>query len=223
LPGRAVAQVVFSGLREMPKFYIVKLLDSLRIAWLDSGCDLVAQGKLDRSEDIFFVPLDALRALVKGESVDLKAIVNLERTDYNGELGRRQIPRLLLSSGEVFYQGISSGGTGDLVGDGVSPGTVEGKVRVVHDPRGVRLEPGEILVCPATDPGWTPLFLSAGGLVTELGGMITHGSVVAREYGIPAVVGVHEATKRLKTGQLVRVDGSAGRVVVLEGDSPGAG
>jgi pyruvate,water dikinase len=84
------------------------------------------------------------------------------------------------------------------------------------DPRGVRLEPGEILICPATDPGWTPLFLSAGGLVMELGGMMTHGSVVAREYGIPAVVGVHEATTRLHTGQRVRVDGSAGRVVVLE-------
>jgi pyruvate,water dikinase len=80
----------------------------------------------------------------------------------------------------------------------------------------VRLAPGEILVCPATDPGWTPLFLSAGGLVMELGGMMTHGSVVAREYGIPAVVGVHEATKRLKTGQRVRVDGSTGRVILVK-------
>ncbi len=86
----------------------------------------------------------------------------------------------------------------------------------MFDPRGVRLEPGEILVCPATDPGWTPLFLTAGGLVMELGGMVTHGSGVAREYGIPAVAGVPEAAKRLKTGQFVRVDGSAGRVVVLE-------
>ena len=88
-------------------------------------------------------------------------------------------------------------------------------MRVVLDPRGVRLEPGEILVCPATDPGWTPLFLTAGGLVMEIGGMVTHGSVVAREYGIPAVVGVHEATQRLHTGQRVRVDGSAGRVLLL--------
>ena len=75
--------------------------------------------------------------------------------------------------------------------------------------------PGEILVCPGTDPAWTPLFLSAGGLVMEVGGLMTHGSVVAREYGIPAVVGVHEATTRRKTGQRVRVDGSAGRVIVL--------
>ena len=78
-----------------------------------------------------------------------------------------------------------------------------------------RLVFGEILVCPGTDPVWTPLFLSAGGLVMEVGGLMTHGSVVAREYGIPAVVGVHEAATRLKTGQRVRVDGSAGRVIVL--------
>ena len=92
-------------------------------------------------------------------------------------------------------------------------------MRVVLDPRATRLEPGEILVCPATDPGWTPLFLAAGGLVMEIGGMVTHGSVVAREYGLPAVVGVQAATTRLKTGQRVRVDGNTGRVTVLE-DSP---
>ena len=93
---------------------------------------------------------------------------------------------------------------------------VEGVVRVVFNPHGVQLTPGEILVCPATDPAWTPLFLAAGGLVMEVGGMMTHGSVVAREYGIPAVVGVSQATTRLQTGQRVRVDGSGGVVTVLE-------
>ena len=95
-------------------------------------------------------------------------------------------------------------------------GVAEGVAHVVRDPRGVRLQPGEILVCPATDPGWTPLFLTAGGLVMEVGGMVTHGSVVAREYGIPAVVGVHEATERIHTGQRIRVDGAAGRITLLE-------
>ena len=126
------------------------------------------------------------------------------------------MPRLLLSTGETFYDGLSEAGASDLVGDPVSPGVVEGTVRVVRDPRGVRLEPGEILVCPATDPGWTPLFLTAGALVMEIGGMVTHGSVVAREYGIPAIVGVHEATTRLHTGQRVRVDGTQGRVTLLD-------
>jgi len=207
---------LLAGLREMPKFYLIKLFDVLRTALLDSGRELTAQGRLERADDIFFVPLDTLRAVAQGEPADLKAIVTGERAAYDVELARPQMPRLLLSTGEAFYQGLGAAGSNDLIGDGVSPGMVEGPVRVVVDPRGVRLVPGEILVCPATDPGWTPLFLSAGGLVMELGGMMTHGSVVAREYGIPAVVGVHDATHRLQTGQRVRVDGSAGRIVLLD-------
>ncbi len=89
-------------------------------------------------------------------------------------------------------------------------------VHVIFDPSGAQLVPGEILVCPGTDPAWTPLFMAAGGLITEVGGMMTHGSVVAREYGIPAVVGVHQATTRLKNGQRIRIDGTAGKIVVLE-------
>jgi pyruvate,water dikinase len=89
---------------------------------------------------------------------------------------------------------------------------------VVRDPRLAQLVPGEILVCPGTDPSWTPLFMTAGGLVMEVGGLMTHGAVVAREYGLPAVVGVHEATEHLRSGQRVRVDGSNGWVVLLGED-----
>ena len=130
---------------------------------------------------------------------------------------RVQIPRVLLSDGTAFYEGVAAptDDSGAIVGDPVSPGVVEGTVRVVLNPHGTRLEPGEILVCPGTDPAWTPLFLAAGGLVMEVGGMMTHGSVVAREYGIPAVVGVHQATVQLKTGQRVRVDGSSGKIEIL--------
>jgi rifampicin phosphotransferase len=210
---------LLAGLREAPKFYMVRMLDLVRTAMLDSGRELAASGMLKRAEDICFVPLDTLRNVAAGKVIDLKPIVQHARAEYERELARRRIPRLLLSTGEAFYAGVGqsagSAEAGVLVGDGVSPGMVEGTVRVVLDPRGARLEPGEILVCPATDPGWTPLFLSAGGLVMELGGMITHGSVVARELGIPAVVGVHEVTQRLKTGQRIRVDGSTGRVVIL--------
>jgi pyruvate,water dikinase len=101
-------------------------------------------------------------------------------------------------------------------GSPVSAGVVEGVVRIVLDPRLTRLEAGEILVCPGTDPAWTPLFMVAGGLITEVGGMMTHGSVVAREYGIPAVVGVTHATLRLQTGQRIRLNGSTGEITVLE-------
>ena len=131
---------------------------------------------------------------------------------------RGQIPRLFLSDGRAFYDGISSPeAEGDtLHGNPVSPGVVEGYVRVVLDPQKTNLTPGEILVCTGTDPAWTPLFLAAAGLVMEIGGMVTHGAIVAREYGIPAVVGVHQATSRLKTGQRIQVNGSTGEVIILE-------
>jgi phosphoenolpyruvate synthase/pyruvate phosphate dikinase len=110
----------------------------------------------------------------------------------------------------------SAGDGGGISGTAVSPGVAEGIVRVIRDPHGARLEPGEILVCPGTDPAWTPLFLSAGGLVTEVGGLMTHGAVVAREYGIPAVVGVAQATTRLTTGMRIRVDGGRGSITILD-------
>jgi pyruvate,water dikinase len=141
------------------------------------------------------------------------------RGAYAREERRTQVPRLLLSDGEAFYEGVTSSAEeseGVLAGSPVSPGVVEGRVRVVLDPHAAQLAPGEILVCPGTDPAWTPLFLVAGGLVMEMGGLMTHGSVVAREYGIPAVVGVTRVSERLRTGQRVRVDGTAGRVTVLD-------
>jgi pyruvate,water dikinase len=103
---------------------------------------------------------------------------------------------------------------GSLHGIPASAGTVTGVATVVLDPHRVRLEPGRILVCPSTDPGWTPLFLTAGGLVMEMGGANSHGAVVAREYGIPAVVGVRSATDVIRTDDEVTVDGTAGTVVI---------
>jgi pyruvate,water dikinase len=218
LLGAAIRRMrLLGGMRETPKLDGVKILDLYRTALLAHGQNLAAQGQLDQADDIFFVWLDDLKNFARGQAVDLKAIVTRERADYQREWGRKPLPRLLMSTGEVFYDGMRAvnAGPNDFVGDGVSPGVAEGIVRVVLDPRGVRLEPGEILVCPATDPGWTPLFLTAGGLIMEVGGMVTHGAVVAREYGIPAIVGVHQATTRLKTGQRVRMDGSAGVVTVV--------
>jgi len=204
------------GLRESPKFYLISLLGIYRDALLVYAGELVARGALAQVDDIFFLSFEQLRRFARGEGLDLKGLVASQRAEYEHNRSNRRMPRLLLSTGEAFYDGLGEAGTSDLIGDPVSPGVVEGTVRVVHDPRGVRLAPGEILVCPATDPGWTPLFLTAGGLVMEVGGMVTHGSVVAREYGIPAVVGVQAATTRLHTGQRVRVDGTQGRITLLD-------
>jgi len=153
------------------------------------------------------------RALDGERFVDL---VTERRAAYTVELRRRHVPRLLMSDGTepeaVATPAIRSDGA--LAGSPASAGTVTGPARVVLDPVGAHLEPGEILVAPSTDPGWTPLFLTAGGLVMEMGGSNSHGAVVAREYGIPAVVGVPEATSRIETGQLITVDGASGLVTV---------
>jgi pyruvate,water dikinase len=208
-----------AGLRESPKFWIVRVMGLIRAALLDSGGEFAELGILDREDDLFFLQFAELRALAAGEERDWRRLVRQRREAHAREERRTQIPRLLLSDGQAFYEGFSAPEEttrGVLVGSPVSPGVVEGPVRIVLDPHEAQLAPGEILVCPGTDPAWTPLFLAAGGLVMEVGGLMTHGSVVAREYGIPAVVGVTQACQRLRTGQRVRVDGTAGWVTVLD-------
>ena len=210
------------GLREAPKFTVVRIFGIMRQALLADGAQLVTDGILSQPDDIFYLHMQELDSLAAGEQRDWADLVQARRQSIERETGRRQIPRLMLSDGQSFYNGVTTPDVGNdaaIYGDPVSPGMVEGVVHIVLDPRLVQLAPGEILVCPGTDPSWTPLFLTAGGLVMEVGGMMTHGAVVAREYGLPAVVGVHEATQRLHTGQRVRVDGASGQIVVLE-DGP---
>lgn len=206
-----------AGLRESPKFLIIRLFGIIRAGLLASGEELVKAGFLSQSDDLFYLHLSELKQFARDpEKYPVSSLISARRAAYAHEQKRRQIPRLLLSDGHAFYEGIAqTAAEGDFVGTPVSPGTVEGHVHVVLDPHGSQLKPGEILVCPGTDPAWTPLFLAAGGLVMEVGGMMTHGSVVAREYGIPAVVGVHQVTQRLQTGQMIRVDGSTGVVTIL--------
>jgi rifampicin phosphotransferase len=205
------------GLRENPKFFAVRMMYTIRRELLRSGAEFAAAGELDRADDLFHLRMAEIRAFAAGDTRDWRGLIAERRRAYARELLRKQIPRLLLSDGRAFYEGLTSADDSAerITGSPVSPGRAEGKVHVVLDPRTAKLQPGEILVCPGTDPSWTPLFLSAGALVMEVGGMMTHGSVVAREYGIPAVVGVHNATTRLKTGQRVRVDGSRGIVEIL--------
>src|SRR5690606_10665446 len=127
---------------------------------------------------------------------------------------RRRVPGLLLSDGTDLEALAPSGPAPDgaLVGTAAAPGVASGPARVVLDPAGARIEPGEILVVFTIDPGWTPLFLTAAALVTETGSPIAHGPTVAREYGIPAVICVPDATRTVATGQRVTVDGAAGTV-----------
>jgi pyruvate,water dikinase len=220
---------VLAGGRELPKFTIIRMMGVARAALTASGHDLVEAGVLDAADDVFLLRLHEIEALADGPTPGLRRLVAERRAALDREARRPQVPRVLVGDGRAFYEGLGdvAGAEGVIAGSPVSPGAVEGTVRVVLDPAHSGLRHGEILVCPGTDPAWTPLFLSAAGLVTEVGGMMTHGSVVAREYGIPAVVGVHEATTRLVTGQRVRLDGTAGTIVVLpdgpRDDSPADG
>jgi rifampicin phosphotransferase len=135
---------------------------------------------------------------------------------HRRESRRKTVPVALLSDGTDVEATLPAArpGEGALTGVGAAAGRVTGPARVIDDPATARVEPGEILVAATTDPGWTPLFLTAGGLVSETGAIMAHGPTVAREYGIPAVISVPGATRKIVTGQVVTVDGAAGTVTV---------
>lgn len=218
LRGRLVALCLrrtrqLAGLRELPKFCIVLVLAEMHGQLEEVGAELVRNGTIVAAGDVFFLDFDELRVGLRG--ADLKGIVARRRRLYDVELRRRRIPRLLLSDGtdvEAAAAKPQPAAADGLLGTPASAGTATGRVRVIMDPVGAHLEPGEILVVPSTDPGWTPLFMTAGALVMEMGGVISHGAVVAREYGIPAVVGVADATTALRDGQRITVDGAAGTI-----------
>jgi pyruvate,water dikinase len=214
--GRRVRALM--GAREAPKFYAIRVMGVVRAELLAIGEEFAKAGVIENRDDLVFLHIRELDALAHHDERDWKALIVERRSKYAREANRKQIPRVLVSDGRAFYDGLGAEtDSGDIItGSPVSPGVVEGNVHIVFDPHRSQLAPGEILVCPGTDPAWTPLFMAAGGLVTEVGGMMTHGSVVAREYGIPAVVGVHQATTRLKDGQRIRLDGTAGKIVIIE-------
>jgi pyruvate,water dikinase len=192
----------------------VVALAEVRRQVAEVGATLAAEGRIARADDVFF--LDFAEAGQALDGADMQELVARRQGAYYLELERRRIPRLLLSDGtepETLLSSDGAAGEGALTGSPASAGIVTAPARVILDPVGAHLEPGEILVAPSTDPGWTPLFLTAGGLVMELGGPNSHGAVVAREYGIPAVVGVADATSVLRTGQCITVDGGAGTIV----------
>lgn len=209
-----------AGLRESPKFHIIQMMGIIRQGLLKSGQALVKEGVIDQAEDLFYLYYAEIEQLANNEDRDWRVLIDQRRASYQRELIRVQIPRLLISDGRTYYEGLTSeeNQTGKLIGSPVSPGLVEGIIRVVLDPLNPSLQPGEIMVCPGTDPAWTPLFLTAGGLIMEVGGMMTHGAIVAREYGIPAVVGVDRATHVLQTGQKIQLNGTTGEILLMDQD-----
>jgi phosphoenolpyruvate synthase/pyruvate phosphate dikinase len=209
------------GLREHPKYLLTLILDECKKAIMAEAEELVKKGVLQQAEDVFYLTLDELIQLSKGEFRQEVVSFIADRKEKYEWYQTLKPPRLMTSEGEMVTGSPRKGEfpEGALIGNPVSAGVVEGKARIVLKPEEAHLNEGEILVAPHTDPGWTPLFQSAKALVTEVGGLMTHGAVVAREYGIPAVVGVDDATKKIKDGQMIRVDGNQGFVEILSDEN----
>jgi rifampicin phosphotransferase len=200
-----------AGMRELPKYCAVLGIAAARRHLRDIGDELTSAERISDPSDVFFLDYDELSELIDG--FDHRELIATRRATHERELRRKHLPRLLLSDGTEPETLLATTGSGNaLRGTSASAGTVTGIARVVRDPANARLSPGDVLVAPSTDPGWTPLFLTASGLVMEMGGPNSHGATVAREYGIPAVVGVPDATTRITDGQTITVNGSAGVV-----------
>jgi pyruvate,water dikinase len=205
----------FAGYREYPKYHIVSRSFVYKQALLQEAERLVAAGVLREPEDSFYLTFQELAAVVRTHAVDHELIA--QRKEAFRSYEALTPPRVITSEGEVVTGAYRRDDLppGALVGLPVSTGTIEGRARVILDMPDANLEPGDILVTAYTDPSWSPLFLATAGLVTEVGGLMTHGAVIAREYGLPAVVGVEHATRLIPDGARIRVHGSDGYVEIL--------
>lgn len=207
-----------AGLRELPKYTNIRHFDIYKRAILEEARVFVNYRKLHSESDVFCLSLSELFAVKVGtfDGSVQKLIINRKRQHEGNK--KLMPPRVMTSDGEVITGRRSDveAPEGSLIGWPVSSGVVKVYAKVVLRPKEARLKSGEIMIAPFTDPGWTPLFHTAKGLVMEVGGLMTHGAVVAREYGIPAVVGIDHATRILKDGAYIRVDGTNGFVQILE-------
>jgi pyruvate,water dikinase len=206
----------FIGYREYPKYGMVSRYFVYKQALLEEAERLVAAHVLREEEDIFYLRFEELQDVVRTDQLDDTLI--RERKDAFESYRALTPPRVLTSDGEGIAGAYRRDDVpaGALVGLPVSAGSVEGRARVILDMTEADLEPGDILVTAYTDPSWTPAFVAITGLVTEVGGLMTHGAVIAREYGLPAVVGVEHATRLIRDGQRIRVHGTDGYVELVE-------
>lgn len=205
----------FSGFREYPKYGMINRYFVYKQALLKEAEQLVQAGVIQAKEDIYYLTLEELRETVRTNKLDYPIIS--QRKDEYRVYEKLTPPRVITSDGEIIageYKREDLPAQA-IIGLPVSAGVIEGRARVISNLEAADLEAGDILVTAFTDPSWTPLFVSIKGLVTEVGGLMTHGAVIAREYGLPAVVGVENATKLIKDGQRIRVHGTEGYVEVL--------
>ncbi|MFE2878550.1 rifamycin-inactivating phosphotransferase [Streptomyces roseus] len=206
----------FIGYREYPKYGIISRYFVYKRALLEEAERLVRAGVIREKEDVFHLTFQEFHEVVRANRLDDQQLVQRRKEAFRSYHALTP-PRVLTSDGEALTGAYrrADAPAGALVGVPVSAGTVEGRARVILDMADADLEEGDILVTPFTDPSWSPLFVAIAGLVTEVGGLMTHGAVIAREYGLPAVVGVERATRLIRDGQRIRVHGTDGYVEIL--------
>ncbi|WP_151736950.1 phosphoenolpyruvate synthase [Paenibacillus tengchongensis] len=205
----------FSGYREYPKYGMVNRYFVYKQALLKEAARLVQDGVIKEREDIYYLTFEELREAVSTRKLDYR-IISARREEYK-HYAKLTPPRVMTSEGEIIAGKYKRDHlpSGALAGLAVSSGVIEGRARVLMNMEDADLGEEDILVTSFTDPSWTPLFVSIQGLVTEVGGLMTHGAVIAREYGLPAVVGVENATRLIQDGQRIRVNGTEGYVEIL--------
>ncbi len=206
----------FIGYREYPKYTLIQRYWVYKQALLREAAKLVQNGVIREKHDVYYLSFGELREAVRTNRLDY-SIITGRKEEYQ-VYEKLSPPRVLTSEGEGISGAFNTGRIpeGALAGVPVSAGVVEGRARVILSMADADIEEGDILVTPFTDPSWTPLFVSVKGLVTEVGGLMTHGAVIAREYGLPAVVSVENATRLIKDGQRIRVNGTEGYVEIAE-------
>jgi phosphohistidine swiveling domain-containing protein len=201
-----------AGYRETPKFYLIYAIDKVRQKILIEAQQLYKERRLDSIEQVFDLTFDELEQGLLDKELNLKEI-SIKNRSITDRLNRvPQLPTIINSRGLILRPPAQPLQKNAVSGMAVSAGIIKGRIKILHTPDEKPLLKGEILVARATDPGWTPLFVNAGAVILEVGGLLQHGALVAREYGLPCVAGIENATNLWKDGMLVEVDGSAGIV-----------
>lgn len=205
----------FIGYREYPKYGMINRYFVYKQALLKEAAQLVKAGVISETEDIYYLTFDELQEVVRTHKVN-DQIITKRKEEYR-LYTKLTPPRVITSHGEIVTGAYKRENLPSqaILGLPVSSGVIEGRARVILNMENANLSEGDILVTSFTDPSWTPLFVGIKGLVTEVGGLMTHGAVIAREYGLPAVVGVENATRLIKDGQRIRVHGTEGYIEIL--------
>lgn len=205
----------FAGYREYPKYGIVNRFFVYKQALMKEAEQLVQAGIIAAQEDIYYLRFEEFREVVRTHQFDGQ-LIGLRKEEHKLR-EKLNPPRVITSDGEIINgkYNLEDLPAGAIAGLAVSSGVIEGRARVIINMEDAVLEDGDILITPFTDPSWTPLFVGIKGLITEVGGLMTHGAVIAREYGLPAIVGVEQATRLIKDGQRIRLNGTDGYVEIL--------